>query len=117
MKKITLTLVSLLLLISCISQKGLELRKGKTHLKQVQLLYSDKNKNESINFYKSYKSETSGKEYDVYIVTESGINENHKTIAGAILNHTTRYLVFNSDNIYVDTIQNPINIQKNINKL
>ena len=83
----------------------------------MQLLYSDKNKNESINFYKSYKSETSGKEYDVYIVTESGINENHKTIAGAILNHTTRYLVFNSDNIYVDTIQNPINIQKNINKL
>lgn len=117
MKKITLALVSLLLLISCISQKGLELHKGKTHLKQVQLIYSDKSKNESINFYKSYKSETSGKEYDVYIVTESGINENHKTIAGAILNHTTRYLVFNSDNIYLDTIQNPITIQKNINKL
>ena len=117
MKSFPFIFIFLLLLSSCISQKGLELRKGKTHLKQVQLIYSDKSKNESINYYKSYKSETSGKEYDVYIVTESGMNENHKTIAGAILNHTTRYLVFNSDNIYVDTIQNPISIQKNINKL
>lgn len=114
----TIKLFSLFLLItSCVSQKGIALRKGITHLKQVQLMYSDKSKNESINFYKTFTSETSGKEYDVYIVTESGINENHKTVAGAILNHTTIYLVFNSENIYVDTIQNPLNIQKNISKL
>jgi hypothetical protein len=117
MKKFTLTIALVLLLTSCISQKGTELHKGKTALKQVQLLYSDKSKNESINFHKTYTSETSGKEYDVYIVTENGMNTNAKTVAGQILNYTTRYLVFNSENIYVDTIQNPINIQKNINKL
>ncbi len=117
MKKITTILVSLLVVVSCISQKGLQLQKGKTPFKQVQLLYSDKSKNENINFYKSYTSETSGKKYDVYVVTENGLNNNAKTVAGQMLNYTTRYLVFNSENIYVDTVQNPINIQKNINKL
>ncbi len=104
------------LFASCISQKGLQLHKGKTSLKQVQLLFSDTTKNESINFYKTFTSETSGKKYDVYVVAEKGMNENHKTVAGAVLNYTTRYLVFNSENIYVDTVQNPLNIQKNINK-
>lgn len=117
MKKFSSIIVLLLLVTSCISQKGIQLQKGKTPFKQVQLLYSDKSKNESINFYKTFTSETSGKKYDVYVVTENGMNENAKTVAGQMLNYTTRYLVFNSDNVYVDTIQNPINIQKNINKL
>ncbi len=80
-------------------------------------MYLDKNKNESLTFHKTFTSATSGKTFDVYIAQESGINDNAKTVAGVILNHTTRYLVFNSESIYVDTIQNPWKIQKNIDKL
>jgi len=117
MKKIVLIFALILTLTSCVSRKGMELQKGRTHLKTVQGMYTNKEKNESFTFYKTFTSKNSGKTFDVYIATESGMNENTKTIAGTILNHTTRYLVFNSDSIYVDTIQNPWNIQKNIDKL
>jgi hypothetical protein len=116
MKKAIFLLTIQLFLFSCVSTKGTQLIKGRTHLKTVQGMYIDKTKNESLIFYKTFTSATSNKSYDVYVATETGIN-NPKTVAGTILNHTTRYLVFNSESIYVDTIQNPWKIQKNIDKL
>jgi hypothetical protein len=54
-------------------------------------------KKESKTFYKEFTSKSSGNQFEVYIVTRSEMSQNAKTIAGQILNQTTRCLVFNSE--------------------
>lgn len=102
---------------SCISLNATSLIKGKTTLQDAQNIYSNNDEGESLIFYKEFISESSGAKFQVYIATEKNTQHVEKDVASQVLNSAIRYLVFNQDNIYVDTVQNPFAIQKNINKL
>ncbi len=99
---------------SCVSMKGIELKKEKTTLKEARRLYNDGNQKSSFKFYKELTN-SNGVNFTVYMVTEEGMNKNgNQTFAGEMINTAVRYLVFRNDEIYVDTVLLPT--EKNLKK-